>query len=60
MFAPHMVVIKLPTLNYLLIKHLALLLLWTSYISSHIIAMSNLGDALITYSFKAREISLKM
>ena len=60
MFAPQIVAIKLPTLKHLLIRPLALLLLWTSHISSHMIAIFKLGNTLITQGFEVREILLKI
>ena len=48
MFAPHMIAMKLHTLKHLLMRHLALFSLWTSHMSTHIIAISDLGDTLIT------------
>ena len=48
------------TLKHLLIKLLALLLLWSSYISSQTIAISDLGEALIIWGFNAVDILLKI
>ena len=46
--APLMIAIYLLMLKHQFIKHLALLPLWTSQMSIHIIDMSNLGNILIT------------
>ena len=59
-FAPWMVMIWLPILKHLLIRHLALLPLWTSYMSSQTIAIFNLDNALITWGFEVSNILLKM
>ena len=60
MLAPQMVAMKLPTLKHLLISIFVLEPLWTSQISNQTIAMSDFGDTLITLSFDAREMLLKM
>jgi len=51
---------KLPTLKYLLIKHLALLLLWIFHMSNYTIVMFDLGNALMTYSLKAKDTLLNI
>jgi len=48
------------TLKHLLMKLLALLLLWTSHISSQTIAISDLGETLIIWGFNAVDILLKI
>jgi len=47
-------------LKHLLIKPLALLLLWISHISSQMITISNLKDILITWGFDIIDTLLKM
>jgi len=55
-----MVVMWLPILKHLLMRPFTLLLLWTFQISNQMIAISDLGDTLITWSFKATVMLLKM
>ena len=59
-FIPLIVAIYFPTLKYWLIRLLALLLLWTSQISTQMINISNLDETLITYSFEVSTILLKI
>ena len=47
-------------LKYLLTRHLVLLLLWTFYIFSYMIVISDLSDILITWGFEASRILLKI
>ena len=47
-------------LKYLLTRHLVLLLLWTFYIFSYMIVISDLSDILITWDFEASRILLKI
>jgi len=51
---------SLPTLKHLLIKHLAFVLLWASYISTQMISMLDLGDILMTCGLDTRHTSLKI
>ena len=60
MLAPLIVAMKLPTLKHLLINILVFLLLWTFQISIQTMDMSDLGETLMTLSFDAREMLLKM
>ena len=59
-FAPQIVVIKLSTLKHLLIRLLAFALLWTSQMLIQTMDMSYLGETLMTLSFDAKMILLKM
>ena len=60
MLASLTVVIYLPTLKQRLIRHLALLPLWTFHISIHMIDMSDLGDTLIILGLDASLMSSKI
>ena len=60
MLAPLTVAIYLLTLKQRLIRHLALLPLWMSHISIHMIDMSNLGDTLIILGLDASLMSSKI
>ena len=60
MFTPQIVVISFPTLKHLLIKYLAFVPLWASYISTQMIVMSDLDDALIMCDLDRKHISLKI
>jgi len=60
MFTPQIVAMKLPTLNLLLMRLLALVLLCISHISIHTMDMSDLGETLITLGLEARIMLLKM
>ena len=59
-FSPWTVTMKLPMLKYQLIRFLALFPLWTSYILSYIMAMSDFGDILINLGLKAMVILLNI
>ena len=59
MLAPCTVATWLPTLKQWLIRTLADVPLWKSQMSIHTVAMSDLGDALITLGLEAKEMSLK-
>ena len=54
------VVIYLPTLKHLLIRPLALTPLWAFQMLIHTIAISDLGDTLITLGLKARVVLSKI
>ena len=58
--APWIVAIYLPMLKHLLIRHLALLPLWTSQISIQMIDISDLGETLITHGLDVRTMLLKI
>ena len=60
MLAPWIVVMKLPILNLLLIRYLALNLLWASQMLIQIIDMSDLGNTLIILGFNANTMLLKI
>ena len=60
MFAPWIVTINLLTLKYLLMSILALLLLWISQMSIHMIVMSDLGDTLIILGLDTSEMLSKI
>ena len=49
-----------PMLKYLFISILAFVLFWKSQISTHMTAMSDLGDTLIIYGQDARTTLLKI
>jgi len=55
-----MVILWFSTLKYLLISPLALLPLWTFYMSNQIIAISDLGNTLIIQSFEVIAMLLKI
>ena len=59
-FALQIVATKLPMLKHLLIKLLALKLLWTSQISIQMINMSDLDETLMTLGLDIKTISLKI
>ena len=59
-FSPWTVTMKLPMLKYQLIRFLVLFPLWTSYILSYIMAMSDFGDILINLGLKAMVILLNI
>jgi len=54
------VTIYQPILKLLLMRYLALVSFYESYISTQTTAISDLGDALITWEQEARTISLKI
>ena len=60
MLMPWIITIKLPILNLLLMRHLALDPLWVSQMSTQIIDMSDLEDTLIILSFDTNTTSLKI
>ena len=60
MLMPWIITIKLPILNLLLMRHLALDPLWVSQMSIQIIDMSDLEDTLIILSFDTNTTSLKI
>ena len=60
MFALQIMVIKLPTLNLLLIRLLAFALLCTFHMSIQMMNISDLGETLITHGLEAKTILLKM
>jgi len=60
MFVPLMVAMYQPTLMHLLMTDLALVPLWESHISIYIIAISDLGEVLITLEHTARVMSLSI
>ena len=60
MCAPWIVAMKLPMLNLLLMRLLALILLCISHISIHTMDMSDLGETLITFGLEVRMMLLKM
>jgi len=53
-------VIKLPTLNLLLIRLFAFMPLYVSHMSIQTMAILDLGDTLITLGFDAKTTLLKM
>jgi len=55
-----MVILWFSTLKYLLISPLALLPLWTFYMSNQMIAISDLGNTLIIQSFEVIAMLLKI
>jgi len=55
-----MVTLWFSTLKYLLISPLALLPLWTFYMSNQMIAISDLGNTLIIQSFEVIAMLLKI
>ena len=60
MFDLYTIAMKLPTLKHLLIKHLALLLLWMSHMSNYTINMPDLDNTLITCSLKSKDTLLNI
>ena len=58
--APQIITIKLPTLNLLLIRLFAFIPLWASQMLIQTIAMSDLGDTLMTLGLEAKTILLKI
>jgi len=60
MLAPRIMAIKLPTLNLLLIRLFAFMPLCVSHMLIQMMAISDLGDILITLGFNAKTMLLKM
>jgi len=54
MFASYIVAMKLPMLKHLLMRHWALFSLWIFHMSTYIITISTLGNALITHGLEVR------